>query len=527
MRKIRKLLTVFAAFFLVLGLTINVQANNGVNENNGEITVTNPIEGKNYSLYQLLELESYNTANGAYAYKVTNVWKAFFDQPAISGTNGYVSIDKQGYVTWNKDKLTADSIAEFAKTALAYAKVKENKIDPVDTKTATKANLTDGKLVFSELNLGYYLLDSSVGALCSLQTTAPEVDITEKNTVPTVTKKVEENSNGEWGNKNDANTGDTVNYQTTINIGEGAQDYVLHDKMSNGLTFKKIISVELQNSNGALKNQLVEGAHWNLHTPAEDGDTFDIEFTEAAHALFEATNKIVVSYSAILNENAVIAGEGNSNTTNLTYGDSTDTTNKTPDSETKTYTWPFGVYKKGLNDANHSVALQGATFKLTTAPTDKMLPIRFVEVQNTEIPTYRVATVKEINDGSITKIESITTDENGKFILKGLDAGTYYLTETKAPDGYNKLADPIEVIINSLPTEDEKNLGYNITAAGKPTTNEIMDDTQGIAVEVENKKGTLLPSTGGMGTTLLYTIGAGLIVISGILLITKKRMSHE
>lgn len=524
-------MTVFAAFFLVLGLTINVQANNGVNENNGVIIVTNPIEGKNYSLYQLLELESYNTANGAYAYKVTNAWKDFFDLSTISGTNGYVSIDGQGYVTWNKDKLTAESIAEFAKTALAYAKVKENKIDPVETKTATQANLTDGKLVFSELNLGYYLLDSSVGALCSLQTTAPEVNITEKNTVPTVTKKVEENSNGEWEEKNDTNIGDTVNYQTTINIGEGAQDYVLHDKMSNGLTFEKIISVELQNSDGTPKKQLSEETHWILHNPASDEDTFDIEFTEAAHTLFQATNKIVVSYSAILNENAVIAGEGNSNTTNLTYGDSTDTTNKTPDSETKTYTWPFGVYKYDEQDR----PLTGAKFELKTTKNDKAPALGFVDVtKEGETPTYRIATIEDKDNGK-TIIQEIETNANGKFLLTGLDEGDYWLYETKAPDGYNKLNQPVKVTIEKTgETETGLKLGYTVTYEGKDENGQnttlkadgvLIPNHQ--TIKVLNTTGALLPSTGGMGTTLLYTIGAGLIVISGILLITKKRMSHE
>lgn len=531
MRKIRKLLTVFAAFFLVLGLTTNVQAEQGANSNTGSITVENAVVGKTYSLYQLLTLESYNTDNNAYAYKVTDKWREFFNQDSIRGENGYVSIDKQGYVTWKEGK----SAAEFAKTALAYAEAHDN-ITEDGKQTAGSTSV-----VFENLNLGYYLLDSSAGALCSLQTTAPNVNIKEKNSIPTVNKEVLEDNN--WQDKNDANIGDTVQFKATINVGNntegenaGAQNYVLHDTMSAGLTFGEVTKVELISNN---RTTTVNPSSYTVKTTdIPVGETFNVEFTKAFCDTLKKNDSIIVYYNAKLNENAIVAGTGNPNTIVLEYGDKNDTSNKTEPSTTTTFTWPLGIFK--YQDGDKNVALEGAEFMLSTSDdkdnNDAKIAVTKISNDAASVTEYRV--------DPLSKNYTIVTPESGHIAIKGLDEGEYFLHETKAPDGYNKLLHPVKIEIKhennatggwtyTVKVWDQKEnqgTGGYVSAVDKtniqlnssdPTNTDIQ------AVGVANTTGALLPSTGGMGTTLLYTIGAGLIVISGILLITKKRMSHE
>ena len=179
-----------------------------------------------------MELESFSdkTAEnpGNYAYKATTKWKGFVESET---GETYLKTDGSGYVTWVEN---ADPVA-FAKAALAYAKDPTNSI--VAEKSANAPDATEGSttstVTFEGLSLGYYLVDSSVGALCSLDTTAKEVEIQEKNGVPSVEKKVQEDSDDHWDKDNTADIGQTVNFQTTITAQAGAQNYVLHDKMDN------------------------------------------------------------------------------------------------------------------------------------------------------------------------------------------------------------------------------------------------------------------------------------------------------
>ena len=537
-KTIKKILSIFAAFFLVLGLTTGVRAeepSKGTNDDTGEITVTNPIEGKTYSLYQLLVLESYNTELDAYSYTVANGWENFFNNKDIK--EKYIKFDATGkYVTWVKD---ADAVA-FSKKALDYAK--ENNITVTKTSTATKTGNTVNPIVFDNLNLGYYLLDSSAGALCSLQTTNPTVTITEKNSIPTVEKEVKEDSTNSWEDKNDAQIGDTVEFKATINVGNntegsnaGAQNYVLHDTMSDGLTFSKVTKVILKSGN--VETEIInsdELINYEVKTENIGDETFNVEFTKSFCDTLQQNDVIIVYYEAVINENAVIAGNGNDNKVNLTYGDKNEV-NKTPDSTTKTFTWPVGIYKYA--DKEGEIPLVGAQFQLKTSASEDETALKLLDVTGggeKAIPTYRIATQEELSNEGVNPVETITTNDDGKFVIQGLNAGKYYLHETKAPDGYNKLAAPIEITI----TSDENNnnqtlLDYTVTSTGKDTNG---DDVQVPAdlnliqnnqtVKVLNTTGAQLPETGGMGTTILYVVGGILLVGSAILLVTRKRMSH-
>ncbi|MBE6598657.1 MAG: isopeptide-forming domain-containing fimbrial protein, partial [Ruminococcaceae bacterium] len=213
----------------------------------GSITINGISEDASsvYEIYRLLDLESYNTTSGAYSYTVNSDWTGFF---ADAGALAYVAIDDAGYVTWIGGA-TDDDYAAFAKLALAWAEA--NGIAPVkssstDGDMTVTTDATTGKTVgkFTDLPLGWYLVDSSVGALCGLTTTNPDASINAKNGTPTIDKQVQEDSTEQWGDSNTADIGQTVYFRVTINVHAGAQNYVLHDVMSAGLTFDKVTSVE-------------------------------------------------------------------------------------------------------------------------------------------------------------------------------------------------------------------------------------------------------------------------------------------
>ena len=482
MKYVRKSLALLLALILVLALGGTAFAEGET----GSITINDAVVGQTYTIYQILDLESYShttdekgniTATGAYAYKANSAWETW-----LRTQTTYVSFDAQGYVTWVEN---ADAAA-FAKAAQKYAK--DNSIANQGSVTATTATVS-----FTGLDLGYYLVDTTLGTLCSLDTTNPTVVMEEKNEVPTNVKTVEEDSTNVYGEKNDADIGQTVNFKSVITAQAGAENYVFHDKMSTGLTYTGVTGITLNDTT-------VDAANYTVTAPAADGDTFDVTFTQAFCDTLKANDQIVVSYTATLNENAVIAGEGNPNTSKVSYGDSSNT-KYTPDSQTKTYTWDVDVFKYTMNGETEK-ALAGATFTLSKN-SDGSSPIALVSKGNN---VYRVAKTGET--GTVTEI---TTDATGKFTIQGLDADTYYLTETAAPAGYNKLAGAVTITIG-------ENGVVNATAEAPQGVDEV---------KILNQSGTELPSTGGMGTTLFYVLGSVLVVGAVVLLVTRKRMGNK
>ena len=476
MRKIKKMIALVLTMVMVLAMgSLTVFAEGET----GSITINDAVVGQTYTIYQILELESYNA--NAHAYKATTTWNTFINSDAIKGT--YVKVDAQGYVTW-KDGADA---AAFAKAAQKYAK--DNSIDNQGSVPANTATVS-----FTDLDLGYYMVDTTLGTLCSLDTTKPNAEIREKNEVPTNVKTVEEDSTGNYGEKNDADIGQTVNFKSTITAQAGAENYVFHDTMSAGLTYTGVTDITL---NGTA----VDASNYTIVTEGlTDGCTFEVRFTQAFCDTLKANDQIVISYTATLNENAVIAGDGNPNTSKVSYGDSSNT-KYTPDSQTETYTWDVDVFKYTM-DGEIEKTLAGATFTLSKNAGGSN-PIALVSEENN---VYRVAKTGET--GTVTEI---TTDATGKFTIKGLDADIYYLTETAAPSGYNKLAGPVTIVI-----------GENGVVNGTTEAPQGVDE-----VKVLNQTGGELPSTGGMGTTIFYVLGGILVLGAAVLLITRKRMSSE
>ena len=494
MKLFKKIAAIMLSIMMVLGMASVVSAE-GTGATAGTITISKVAPGATYKIYRILDLESYSENN--YAYKLreetpSSPWKAF-----IENKTDYVDINN-GYVTWKADQ----DVKIFAKLALAHANETTNNITPDGEMTVSAdAQTAPTSIVFLNLPLGYYLIDSGAGTLCLLDTTNPDINIEEKNGVPSVEKKVSSEQNGTYGQSNSANIGDKVYFQTTITAQQGAQNYVLHDKMDTGLTFTDS-SVAVKFKSGGTEKNLTKNTEYTLTTSGlTDGCTFEIAFTQTFCDTLKADDQIIVTYSATLNESAVIAGVGNKNETWLKYGENSNTTHDT--TTTKTYSIPVFKYtKEGTDDK----ALAGAKFTLSkNANGDNPIKLVSVSKNDTTGDIYRVA--KENEAEGVTKITEVTTTASGKFTIQGLDADTYYLTETQQPAGYNKLSASIKVVIS----EEGK------ITIGTPGT-EVTE------VKVENKTGSRLPSTGGSGTTLIYILGAILVLGSSVVLITKKRM---
>jgi len=468
----------------------------GTNSNDGTISINNVVEGRTYTIYEILKLESYDESKNAYAYKATDAWSAF-----VNSATDYLKVDSQGYVTW----VEGADVAEFAKTALQYAK--DNSIASLQSinanSTTIKTKIVDEKEVefieFENLNLGYYLVDSSLGTVCGLTTTDPSAEVYEKNTVPTTTKKVEEDSTGEYGDSNTAQIGQVVNFKTTITIGKGAINYVLHDRMSAGLTLD-ITSIKVY-TNGT-ENEVLAANYTIIETEDTlDDCTFEIEFANDFIETLTNSDTLVVTYSATVNKDAVIEGEGNPNETNLSFGDNGEHT--TEPSTTITYTHDFEVVK---TDESKQL-LKGAKFELYTALTNGE-KIALVQLEDEgEYKVYRVAdNVEKSATGFVSAVI-----EAGKVKIYGLDIDSYYLEETEAPDGYNKLPARVSFTVSGTRSDNLSVLEG------------IYQENNGLVVV--NKTGTELPSTGGIGTMIFILIGTIMVLSFGVLLVTKLRMS--
>lgn len=491
MKLIKKIAAIMFAFMMVFSLSTNAKANTGSQEADGKkgsITINKTIAEQEYNVYKIFDLESFNTEptpDGIYSYKYTNDWREFFE---IGEGKNFVK-EENGYV---KSTITQDNAAEFANKALAY--VQKKKI------VATKTVKGNGSTVAVEdLEYGYYLVDSTAGALCGLTTTNPNVAIDEKNEKPKVDKYVSLDT----GNvkKNNVSIGDSFMYETIITIGKGAKNFVLYDKLPQGLTldtnhFGTGTPVHLQAQEGEPDPKL--GQDYTIDLNAKDGSyTFKIKFEDTYLNKLKFNKTISVVYQVIVNESAPI-NQPMTNKTWLTYGDNS---TKSNESTTETYTFGIPVYKYTEKVLGAKKGLDGVKFSLYT--NENCIPESVIKFKaNGNDYLY--------SEDSTDTTDTLISSKGGFFNINGLKAGTYYLKEIATLDGYNKLENPIKVVVAQ---------GEN----GKSviTTDE---NTQSVErVEVLNNSGSLLPSTGGMGTTLIYLVGGALVLGSGFVLANKKR----
>lgn len=438
------------------------------------ITITNAVDGKTYSAYKIFDIESLDLT----ADPVKATYKVLDPNPVASlfnGTNGLGDkcfvIDEQGYVTAVDGVADAD-LAAFAKAALEL----------VSTADAT-ATAASGSAVIDVGEDGYFLVDSTIGSLCILTSAANTATIAEKNTEPTVKKEVTAIGT-DTTDKATASIGEVVSYSVAITADEGAENYVYTDKMDAGLTWSGSVVV-----NDGTADLTADDDYTLVTTGLGTGETFKVVFDQDYLDTIEDETTITITYTATVNENAISDTGSIDNSADLTYGDDGVATTSTASINT----YSFDVVK---TDASKNV-ITGAQFKLYDAATGGN-EIKVVKLAD---GSYRVA----------LSTETGVVIEAGEANIDGLGNGTYYLEEVKQPDGYNKLNERKAVTVNG--------------ADNLATVESDVYSTGG--VQVINQAGSLLPETGGMGTTILYVVGAILVIGAGVLLVSKKRMAAK
>lgn len=521
------------------------------------ITVSEVVEGQTYAVYKLFDLTYSEANNNKVAYTYTDQ-SAEETPDAFLGalkdaTNSPFQLAQIGstdvYKVEAREDTTAQDITDFMKKLLS------DNPSALTSVAESTAGASDTAIQFTGLAPGYYYITSTLGSLAILDSTTPSVEVKEKNGVPNNEKKVLEGA--DYGTTSDASIGDTVYFQSTIVTQKAGENYVYHDQMSDGLTFDaNSVQIYIKDNDGSY--YLVDGAYVQLSGETEngvgdkfslvqpinydvesencnDGCTFEIQFKPDYTADLELGSELVITYSATLNEKAAVttgtAGTGtgdgataNTNQSYLTYGED----NRTEPSYTYTYTWELDVFKYYNDDNNNEMPLAGADFVLYREMTEKVngedTTVKYYAVVgdlNTLTGWTKNSTSDRAEDKDDSKYASTFTSTgaaDSKIAIRGLDAGTYYLEETKAPDGYNKLTSAIQVTI----TSSEKSTGRSITlTVGQGGT---VDSN---VVKVENKAGSELPGTGGTGTTILYVVGTVLVIGAGVLLVVKRRMNSE
>ena len=447
----------------------------------GSITINNAVSGKTYNVYRILDIATHNEGYTGIVYKTNDKWSEFINSTDVK-SHYFTAVGGDGVVTV-KAGLNADDAKALAVSAKAWLGAHTD-----ITADATAITATSSTVNFTNLELGYYLVvssgwDEAVEVVCSLDTTKPDVEINEKNGKPTIEKKIVDNGDVD---ENTANVGDYVQFKLTVNVIDGKPtNYVIHDKMSTGLTYvnnnEHPVKVTIGN------RELSANSDYTFENPT-DGCTFEIKIKDG---ILKSNDVITVTYFGQVNSHAQIGTTGsNTNDARLTYG----TSGKSSWEQTTTKVFGFKVFKHAGTDK--TTLLAGADFRLYKTVGETTYYAQF------DSNGLLTGWATEATASGVT----MTSNNTGALVLNGLDAGTYYLEETKAPDGYNKLITPVTVTISK-------------EGVVSPAENGI--------VYVSNNAGATLPSTGGMGTTLFYVIGGGLMVAAVVLLVTKKRMENK
>ena len=512
MKLMKRILAIVCTFVMIISMATGVNAVDNTSaaaatQPKGSITLENAVVGDEYKVYKILTLESYVKVK-AYSYKRNgDGWDKFIN--STQGTQFFES-NENGYV---KLKSTADNdtaARKIAIYAIGFAQANRDTVTPTKTVRAEATSKTETtKVVFNDLELGYYVVESTSGTACAITTTDPDATIKDKHDNPSVNKIIEHGGVVKDNHKmNSVNLGETVYFETTINVKPGAKNYVLHDTMDSNLEnfFVYEVYCNLPNSKNQNTSLATTGAEnekmvnvrpgaFNSEKPT-DGCTFELSFTNLFYTTYRQQidrgelTKIYVKYYATVGNKAPI-NTAMKNTTYLTYGENNLETDK---SETETYTYGIPVFKyTGTN-----TPLADAKFILSKVENaTEADAIKF-----TSNGAFYRYTIDQTNGGGNTTLVSPT---EGRFEIQGLEAGTYYLKETEAPKGYNKIQKSIKIEI----LED---------GSIKVDNNAITGD-----VRVQNNTGSILPSTGGMGTTLIYVVGSILVLASGIVLFSKRK----
>lgn len=504
MKRVKRVLALLAAFALVLAMAVPAFA-----------------EGATYTI---------TINNSVGTYEAYQIFKGDLAGNVLSN------------IEWGAG-VTADGRAAFdGKTAADVAKTLEN------NETAAKAFATkisqylgtvagEGTNEITGLSAGYYLIKNKSVNPTEAYTdfileVVKDVQITPKGQKPTLDKQIKHNESGQWGVVGDNQIGDTVEFRTITTVpnttGYTEYDYTIYDEMSTGLTSNVTgasgITIKIN------EEEELDSSYYTVTVDSANANKFSVKvdiLKAITDGKIEAGNSLYTYYTGVLNKDAKVYDEGKQqNTAYLQYSNNPhDNTSKSETPKVTVYDWTFKMNVQKVDGANADKELAGAKFVLskngavglgaidengTPAETGNLIKL----VYDSTDSTYRVATA---NDATTTYVMTA-----GNITIKGLDdAEDYYLYETKAPAGYNRLTEPVKFRINATYTSADSCPDV-LTKVG-----DAAEAATGLKVRVENNAGTTLPSTGGMGTTVFYVVGGGLMAVAVVLLVTKKRMENK
>ena len=576
-RIISRCMAVLLTVAMILTMSMTAFASEGTNEAvaaaTGKLTVNNTVAGKTLDLYQIFKAVK---ANGSVLYTLNPAYDEFFKTKLNDNTLTGEALSKAAYEyvkTQVGDTGEAETAKTFAKDILAWILAAKDDVKTAVDATLTTANTTDGSTVIDNMAYGYYLVYpegatdtssapgnqkyTSVASLVSV--TGEDAQINMKSNYPTVDKKLIPPQNGsgitvgaivdgswegnhqmELEDENDAEDtiapqgvttetkagdfaiGDTVTYQLTSKVpdmtGYNSYTFKFVDTLSKGLDLKEVLSVKVGNTTLTAKS-----SGENTYALAYDKGkrTLTVTLNDFYNSYKNRTDEVItVVYTATLNKDAEIGMNPNTNKAVVEYSNKpgTDQTGKSEPSEVDVHTFDFKIYKHYVVGSDKK-ALAGAEFELYKANTDENNKVKIIRDAD---GTYRQATPEEAKVGGFESAV-ITSGTDGYAHVKGLEAGIYYLRETKAPEGYNKLTGDIKITITAVYDETSGKLkSYSVTYkygdAGEIKGEDITAGENHPEVPVENKAGAQLPSTGSKGALMVTLAG---IVLFGALTVSK------
>ena len=570
----KKLVSRFMAVLMAMTMILTMSMTAFAAEaSKGTLTVNNTVAGKNLDLYQIFTA----TKSGEnVAYTLNSAYEGFFQSKITdASTLKGEALSEKAY-EYVKDQVGTDGSngAAFAKDIMGWILSASGETKTAVESTHSTTTTADTKTVIENLIYGYYVVyplgatdtstapgNETVKSVASLVNVTGDASINMKSNYPTVDKKiipaqsgsgikVDAIVDGSWegthdmvlddendsedtiaprgaadGKKaEDFGIGDTVTYQLTSKVpdmtGYNSYTFKFSDTLSKGLDLKEVLSVKVGNT--TLKAGKT-GTNTYALTYDKTSRTLTVTLNDFYNSYKNHTGEtITVVYTATLNKDAVIGMNPNTNKAVVEYSNnpSTDKTGTSEPSTVDAHTFDFTIYKYYLKDQNNKedkTALAKAEFELYKGNTegtaaDEQAKVNIVDEGN---GVYRQATADEAKAADFTSAK-IVSDADGKVLVKGLDAGIYYLRETKAPEGYNKLLSDIKVVIKAdYDVKTGKLTSYSVdyTYNGKTTNGTaITDKDSHPVVAVENKTGAQLPSTGAR-TALLLTL-AGVVLFA-------------